>query len=227
MKIDATHDIQKLRMPANIVHIALPLICWSLLVLRWCGFWFIEPWVSIVTIVYYALSAAYIALVFFVRMQVMAIIAMLLLLIASFFIWIPYHWVLTIFLVPSLFIIFYKRGNKFAATVFTPLIGSIVLLVMMFSLITKGLIPEKYTYYTSPNGRYVALEYAFTQIPSGTDVLLCRANGPLLNKERVLYLADYSDFGGKIQWLNDGTILIYGEKMNVFKDPVIKNYTPF
>jgi len=87
--------------------------------------------------------------------------------------------------------------------------------------------PEKLEYHMSPDGRYTALEYAFTQIPGGTDVLLCHAYGPLLIQERALYLANYSDFGGNIEWLDDSTILIYGDKMDVFKDPEIKNYDYF
>ncbi len=32
---------------------------------------------------------------------------------------------------------------------------------------------------------------------------------------------------GQIEWLDQNTIQIYGEKMDVFKDPVLERYVPF
>lgn len=141
--------------------------------------------------------------------------------------WMPYHWVLAVLLVPVLFMAFYKRGNKTAAVVLTVLAGIYMLFVIMVTLMFIGLVPDKYAYHMSPDGQYIALEHEYRYLFYGcTDVLLYRVNGPLLVQERALYLADSSDFGGNIQWLDESTILIYGDTMDVFEDPIIKNYTP-
>lgn len=134
---------------------------------------------------------------------------------------------LAILLIPAIFITFYKRGKKDLAVTLTALAAGSFLIVISFTMLFNSLNPEKFAYHISPNGGYIAIEYAFTMIPGGTDVLLYRVNGPLLIKKRVLYLANYADFGGKIEWLDDSNIRIYGEKMDVFKDPVIENYIPF
>ena len=103
-----------------------------------------------------------------------------------------------------------------------------MLIVLWISFVFKGLVPEEYAYCPSPDGHYIAFEHKYHWLFfGGTDVLLCRVNGPLLVQERTLYMANYSDFGGDIEWLDESTILIYGDKMDVFKDPVIKNYDPF
>lgn len=219
----------KLRIPAQIVYIVLPLLCWALIAFRWCGLWLTQPWMVGVIVFYYALAAAYLVFAFVVRMRIIDIIGLFLLLAASYYMWIPYHWVLAILLLPALFVALYKRGNKTAGTILTALAGLGVLLVIGFYVLLNfsGLTPEKCKYHASPDSRYVALEYAFTVVPGGTEVLLCRAYGSLLVEERVLYLANYSDFGGNIEWLDESTILIYGVEMNVFEDPVINNYVPF
>lgn len=216
---------QKLRVPADVVFITLPLLCWALIAFRWCGLWLTEPWMVGVTVLYYAMAAAYLVFTVMVRMRVVEIVGLFLLLVACIVIWLPYHWVLAVLLVPALFMAFYKRAKKVAAIVLAAIAGFIVFLILIFPF--TSLTPEKYAYHPSPDGRYTALEYAFTLVPSGTDVCLCRVYGPLLVEERVLYLANYSDFGGKIEWLDDSTILIYGDKMDVFEDPEIKNYDYF
>lgn len=209
------------------MHIVFPVLCWGLVALRWSGIWFTKPCVTALIVLYYTIAAAYLISTFIVRMRIIAIVGLFLLLAASLFMWIPYHWVLSMFLVPALFVAFYKRKNKVTATVLTLITGIIFLSIFRLLMLFGCLAPEKYTFYISPDGKYVALEYAFRQIPSGTDVLLCRVTGPLLVQERVLYLANYSDYGSKIKWLDQSTIIIYGEKMDVFKDPTIHNYTPF
>jgi hypothetical protein len=228
-KTDADPDqfAQKMRVPADIVHIMFPVLCWALLAFRWNDLWLTKQWMAVVIVAYYALAVTYLIFILFVRMRVIAIVGLFLLLAASLFMWIPYNWVLAVLLVPALFWVFYKRGSKTAAIVLAATTGAITLLIILFCGSFLGLIPEKFTYYTSLDGRYVALEYAFTQIPSGTDVFLCHEKGPLLVKERILYLANYSDYGGSIEWLDESTILIYGEKMDVFNDPTIYNYTAF
>lgn len=90
-----------------------------------------------------------------------------------------------------------------------------------FNIFVHLCIPEEYEYHISPDGRYAVLEYSFTQISNGTNVYLCRANEPLMVTERKLYLASYSDYGKEIKWLDQSTVFIYGEKMNVFKDNLI------
>jgi len=82
----------QLRIPAHIVFIALPLLCWGLLAFRWCDLWLTRPWMLGVIVFYYALAAAYLAFSFFVRMRVIEIVGLFLLLAASLFMWIPYHW---------------------------------------------------------------------------------------------------------------------------------------
>lgn len=218
---------QKLRVPADIVYITLPLMCWALLAFRWCGLWLTEPWMVGVIVIYYALAVAYLVFAFIVRMRVIDIIGLFLLLAASFFVWIPYHWVLAVLLVPALFMAFYKRRRKAAATILTMLVGGIMLIGFAFAGLFRFLIlkPERLAYHTSPDGRYAALQYSFTVMPGGTEVLLCRVYGPLLVQERRLYLANYPY--GNIEWLDESTILIYGDTMNVFEDPEIKNYDPF
>lgn len=227
MKTDNVTDVfvQKLRVSADIVHIALPLLCWALFAFERSGFWLTQPWMVGVIVFYYALAAAYLVFAFIVRMRVISIVGLFLLLAASLFTLLPYHWVLAVLLVPVLFMAFYKRRKQIAAIVLTTVTGFFVLIVLLFPLTSST--PIKYIYHSSPDGRYVALEFAFTQVPSGDVVLLCRAYGPLLVRERRLYLANYGDFGGDIEWLDKSTILIYGDTMNVFEDPEIKNYDYF
>ncbi len=221
--------VLKLRTPAYIVYITLPLLCWALLAFRWCGLWLTQPWMTGVVVVYYAMAVVYLAFAFVVRMRVIDIIGLFLLLISSLFMWIPYHWVLAVFLVPALFMALYKRGYTAVAVVLTVLTSAIMLIVFAFAAFFYFSIlePEKNAYHMSPDGRYIVLEHAFDEHLGETDVLLCRAYGPLLVEERMLYLANCSDFGGGIQWIDEGTILIYGEEMDVFEDPAIDNYKFF
>lgn len=216
-----------LRVPAGIAHIAFPLFCWALVALRWCNIWLTAPWMVGVIVFYYVLAAAYLFFAFIVRMRITGIIGLALVMMAFLFVWVPYNWVLALLFIPVICRVSYDRDNKLAAIILTVLACISVLFVISASLLFKGLIPEKYAYHPSPDGHYIALEYAFTMIPSGTDVLLCRVNGLLLIQERVLYLANYSDFGGEIEWQDQRTILIYGEKMDVFNDPVLERYIPF
>lgn len=218
---------QKMRIPPGIVHIAFPVLCWTLVISRWCGVWFTEPCMSGVIVFYYVLAAAYLFFTFIKGMRVIAIIGFFLMLAAFLFVWIPYNWVLAILMVPAAFRAFHDGDSKAFETVMTVLLGISVLFVIGVSKLFGGLNPEKYEYHMSPDSRYVALEYAFKMMPGGTDIMLCRACGPLLIKERVLYLANYSGFGGKIEWLDGSTIVIYGEKMDVFKDPPIERYDYF
>ncbi len=224
---DLGRSVEKMRVPADFVQILFPVLCWALLAFRWSGLWWAEQWMPIVIAIYYVLAVVYLISVFFVRMWVIPIVGLFLLLVASLFMWIPYNWVLAILLVPALFWVFYKRGSKITAIVLTTTTGAVTLLLILFGVSFLGLIPEQYSYYTSPDARYVALEYAFTRIPSGTDIVLCRDKGPFLVKECVLYLANYADYGGKIEWLDERTIHIYGDNMDVLNDPVIHNYTAF
>jgi hypothetical protein len=218
---------QKLSKPAHIVHIAFPILCWALVILRWCGVWFTLPLMTSVIIVYYVLAAAYLFFTFIIRMKVIAIIGLLLTLAACFYLWIPYNWIFTLLLIPAIFTAFYKRGNTVIAAVLTILVIICTLIIIAFSLLFDSLVPEKYAYHISPDGHYATLEYAFTQLPGGTDVYLCHVNGPLMVSERILYLAKYSDYGSKIEWLDDSNVYIYDRKMDVFRDPVIENYTAF
>jgi len=230
---------QKMRKPASIVFIIFPLACLTLLAFMWSDIWLTKPWLVGVSISYYGLAVAYLIFTFVVRMRVIAIIGLFLLLAASLLLfaaslfmwmpytWIPYHWVLAVLLVPALFMAFYKRGNTGAAIALTTVAGIIALFVLLISALLGGFAPAKYEYHTSPDDQYVALEYSFSMMPSGADVFLCRVNGPFLDSERILYVANYSDFGGKIEWLNDSTVIIYGDRMDVFKDPIIYNYVPF
>ncbi len=218
---------KKVRIPAEIVHIAFPLLCWVLVAFSWCKIWLTEPWMLAITVFYYALAAAYLFSIFITRMRITAIVGLFLALLACLFIWIPYNWMLAVLLVPAMFMAFYNRGSKktFPLTILT---GIIVLFIVIVSLKFNDLAPEKYAYHPSPDGRYVALEHEYQLLFfGGTDVLLCRSKGPLLVQERVLYLGDHIDFGGKIEWLDQSILLIYDWKMDVFKDPVIENYTPF
>lgn len=217
----------KLRVPADIVHIVFPIMCWALLVLRWCGIWLISPLMTAVIIIYYVLAAAYLFFTFITSVRVIGFIGLFLTLVACFYLWVPYNWIFSVLLIPAMFIAFYKRGKTVAAAVLTILVSICVLSIIWFSMLFHSLVPEKYAYYISADGRYAALEYAFTQLPGGTDVYLCRVSGPLLVFERVLYLANYSDYGKEIEWLDQNTIFIYDEKMDVFKDPAIKNYSAF
>lgn len=219
--------VEKMRVPADLVQILFPILCWALLAFRWSGLWWAEHWMPVVFSVYYVLAAIYLISVVFVRMRVVSLAGLFLLLVSSLFMWIPYNWVLAILLVPALFWAFYKKGSKTAAIVLTATTGAVTLLAILFNVSFLGLIPEKYAYYKSPDARYVALEYAFTYIPSGTDIVLCREEGLFLVKERVLYLANYADYGGKIEWLDERTIHIYGDKMDVLNDSAIHNYTAF
>lgn len=219
---------QKLRVPADIVFITLPLLCWALIIFGWNGLWLTEPWMAGVTVLYYALAAAYLVFAVMVRMRVVEIVGLLMLVVASLFMWLPYHWVLAILFGPAVFMAFRKRGSKTAAIVLTVLTGVYILFTILLSFMLKGLVPDKYAYHKSPDGQYIALEHQYQQLfYISTDILLYRTYGPLLVQERVLYLANGSDFGGNIEWLDGSTILIYGAKMDVFKDRMIENYDYF
>lgn len=230
---------QKMRIPASIVFIALPLLCLVLLIFKWSDIWLTKPWMIGVSVSFYVLSVVYLIFVFIVRMRVIEVIGFLILLAANIlplfatillwkhYIWIPYYWVLTVLLIPALFMVIKNRGNKDTAQVFAMILSIIVLLAVLIFLIPSRFVLAKYEYHISPNGEYAVLEYSFTTLLSGTDVYLCRVNGPLMNEERILYLANYSDFGREIEWLNDSNVLIYSHTMDVFQDPLIKDYDPF
>lgn len=213
---------QKLRVPAGIIHAIFPLLCWVLLIFRWKGYWLTEPWMVAVIVVYYVFAAAYLFFMYTTRVQVFAIVGLFLALIASLFMWIPYHWFLAELMVPALFMAFYNRKKTYtAATAFTVIVGVIAAIVIGIALLTRSLGPEQYTYYPSPDGRYVALERGTQSIGGKDDVLLCRVEGPLLVSERTIYRGLKADFGGNIEWLDQNMILIYGEKMDPFKDNAI------
>lgn len=217
---------QSVRLPAGIVHIAFPLLCWALVVLRWCNVFFIGPWTAAVIVLYYVLAAAYLFFTFITGMRVITIIGLFLTLAAFLFVWIPYNWVLAILMVPAVFRASYSRDTRGTAVVLTIL--TCVVILFIISLSHGGLTPEQIAYHPSPDGSYAAIEHEYQIVFfGGTDVLLCRACGPLLIKERTLYLGNHDDFGRKIEWLNESTIIIYGEKMDVFKDPVIERYDYF
>lgn len=220
---------QKLRIPAGIVLNVFPILCCALLVFRWCGLWLTEPWLVALIIFYYVIAVAYLFFAVITRMCAIEIIGLFLTLATCYYMWVPFNWVLAVLLVLALFIAPHKRGIKTVTTVFATIAGFIVVIIILICILFNfnGLIPDKYLYHTSLDGRYVALEYAFTQIPVGMVVTLYRVNGILLIEEKVLYLANYSHFGGKIEWLDESTINIYGEEMDVFKDPTLNRYIPF
>ena len=91
MKAEKNPDqfVRKLRTPAHIIYIVLPLLCWALLAFRWCGLWLTKPWMVGVIVFYYAMAAAYLVFIFIVRMRVIDIAGMFLLLAASLIMWIP------------------------------------------------------------------------------------------------------------------------------------------
>lgn len=218
---------QKLRVPADIVFITLPLLCWALIIFRRYGLLVTQPWMVGVTVLYYAVAAAYLVFAVMVRMRVVEIVGLLLLVAASLFMWLPYYWVLAILFGPAVLMAFRKRGSNTAAVVFTVLAGVYILFTILLSFTIKGLLPDKYAYHKSPDGHYTVLEHQYQWLfYISTDIELYRAYGPLLVHERALYLANGSDFGGDIEWLDESTIRIYGDTMDVFKDPVIKNYDP-
>lgn len=229
----------KMRIPGSIVFIVLPLLCLVLLVFRWSDIWLTKPWMIGVSVSFYVLSVAYLILAFIVRMRVIYVIGLLLLLatnilplVATILLWkhyilIPYYWVLMVLLIPALFMVIKNRGIKDTAQVFAMILSIIVLLAVLIFLVLSRFVPVKYEYHISPNGKYAVLEYSFTTLLSGTDVYLCRVNGPLMDTERLLYLANYSDFGREIEWLDDTNVLIYSHTMDVFQDPLIKVYDPF
>ena len=218
---------QKLRVPADIVFITLPLLCWALIIFRSSGLWLTEPWMVGVTVFYYALAAAYLVFTVMVRMRVVEIVGLFLLLFACIFMWLPYHWVLAVLLVPALSVAFFKRGSRIAVIVLTTLIGIVMAIMLLYSWFSSRLEPEKYAYHVSPNGQYVALEHKTHAIFNyGTYVLLYRAYGPLLVQTRELCIADTTAFGGSIEWLDERTIMIYGEKTDVLFGPTIRTFFP-
>ena len=176
-----------------------------------------------VIVLYYAFATAYLFFALIVRMRVIAIVGLFLVLVACLFVWTPYNWVFALLLIPIVFKVFYQRKDVYTAIALTIATGIITLYFVAMGLLVTRAIPEQYAYYQSPNGRYVAIEHTYEWfVFGGTNVLLCRTNGPLLIPERILYLGEHFDFGGKIEWLNKSTILIYGEKMDAFKDPAIE-----
>lgn len=222
----------KLRVPADIVFITLPLLCWALVIFRWCGLWLTQPWLVGLTVVYYALAAAYLVFAVIVRMRIVEIVGLFVLLAACIFIWLPLHWVLAVLLLPALFMAFYKRGNKRRAIIVTAIISFFVLLPLFLTLMVCSVIfhnfscfiPDRYAYHASPNGEFTAVEHASYTLFGGTDdVVLYRANGPLLSQKRDLCLSLSENFGGSIEWLDERTIRIYGEQMDIFKDdPMVR-----
>lgn len=108
---------QKLHVPADIVHITFPMLCWALLILRWCGIWLTYPLMTAVIIIYYVLAAAYIFFTFMIKMKVIWIIGLLLTFISCLFVWIPYNWIFAVLLIPAMSRAFY-RESKIAAIVF-------------------------------------------------------------------------------------------------------------
>lgn len=232
-------NAQKIRIPASIVFIVLPLLCLVLLIFKWNDIWLTIPWMIGASVSFYVLSVAYLVFACIFRMRLIEVIGFFILLatnilplVGTILMWkhyilIPYYWVLMVLLMPALFMVVRNRVNKNAAQIFAMILSIIVLLIVLVFLLLTGFVPAKYEYTISPNGEYVALEYSFTTLPGGTDVYLCRTNGPLLNTERILYLANYSDFGREIEWLNDSNVFIYKHTMDVFQDEIIKDYNHF
>ena len=213
----------KLRIPADIVHIVFPVYCWALVAFRWSGLWLTEPWMTAVIALYYVMAASSLFFTVVTHMRVVGIVGLFIVIAACLFGWLPQNWVLALLLMSAFFKAFKDKKDVPTAIEFTIALGVFVLPITILGLMSTRVAPLKYAYYESSDGRHVILEQTPWGLISGTDVVLHRMYGPLLVPERTLYMGEGIDFGGGIEWLDQNTILIYGETMDVFKDPTINN----
>lgn len=213
----------KLRTPALIVHIAFPLYCWALLAFRWSGLWLTQPWMVAVIVLYYVMAIAYLFFIFITRISVVGIVGLFVVIAACIFVWIPHNWVFALLLIPALFKAFRDKKDVPTAIAFTIAFGVFMLPIIIWILKVPGVEPIKYAYYDSPDGCHVVVEHTPWGLTRGTNVVLHRMYGPLLVPEKTLYMGEGIDFGGGIEWVDQNSIHIYGDTMDVFKDPTIDN----